>query len=157
RLLTLSHIADDTGRYLGLYGRSMATMTQCSRRAGVWPYSAGTVDPGHPGYLPRPEVLAVATGRPGEPRTALPRLAARAHPAVDLEAGDRVIFGARAIPGSDEAIAGVIRQLESRGVEVITAEMAIKPIHASGHPVKQELETLYRWVQPQIAIPVHGE
>ena len=33
----------------------------------------------------------------------------------------------------------------------------LKPIHASGHPAQQELETLYRWVQPQIAIPVHGE
>lgn len=157
RLLTLSHIADDTGRYMGLYGRSMVTMFQCAKRAGVWPYSAGTVDTGHLGYLPRHEVLAVATGSQGEPRTALRRLAAGTHPDFDLEPGDRVIFSARAIPGNEDAIAGLIRQLESRGVEVITAEMAIKPIHASGHPAQQELETLYRWVQPQIAIPVHGE
>jgi ribonuclease J len=27
----------------------------------------------------------------------------------------------------------------------------------SGHPRRAELEDLYRWVRPQIAIPVHGE
>jgi len=27
----------------------------------------------------------------------------------------------------------------------------------SGHPNKGELDLLYRWVQPQIAVPTHGE
>src|SRR5690606_37650654 len=111
RLLTLSHVADDTGRYIGLYGRSMVTIFQRANRAGVWPYSAGTVDTGHLGYLPRHEVLAVATGSQGEPRTALRRLAAGTHPDFDLEPGDRVIFSARAIPGNEDSIAGLIRQL----------------------------------------------
>lgn len=157
RLLTLSNIAEDTGRYMGLYGRSMVNMFQCAKRAAVWPYSAGTVDTEHLGYLPRHEVLAVATGSQGEPRTALRRLAAGTHPDFELETGDRVIFSARAIPGNEEAIAGLIQQLESLGVEVITAESAELPIHASGHPAEQELKQLYSWVQPDIAIPVHGE
>ncbi|PHS61597.1 MAG: MBL fold metallo-hydrolase [Thalassobium sp.] len=157
RLLTLSHVADDTGRYMGLYGRSMINMHQCAKRAGVWPFSAGSVDTGHLGYLPRHEVLAVATGSQGEPHTALRRLAAGTHPDFELEPGDRVIFSARAIPGNEEAIQGIIDQLHSIGVEVITADDAELPIHASGHPAQEELETLYRWVQPEIAIPVHGE
>ena len=33
----------------------------------------------------------------------------------------------------------------------------IRPSIASGHPAQEELETLYKWVQPEIAIPVHGE
>lgn len=157
RLLTLSHIADDCGRYMGLYGRSLRTMFRCAKRAHLWPFSAGVVDAEHLGYLPRHEVLAVATGSQGEPRTALRRLAAGTHPDFDLDAGDRVIFSARAIPGNEESIAQLILQLQSRGVEVITAEQAHLPIHASGHPSQQELETLYRWIQPEIAIPVHGE
>lgn len=157
RLLTLSHIADDTGRYMGLYGRSLVNMFQCAKRASVWPYSAGTVDTGHLGYLPRREVLAVATGSQGEPRTALRRLAAGTHPDFELEPGDRVIFSARPIPGNEEAIGGLIQQLEGLGVEVITVDNATLPIHASGHPAQRELETLYSWVQPEISIPVHGE
>lgn len=157
RLLTLSHIAEDTGRYMGLYGRSLINMHQCAKRAGVWPYSAGAVDTGHLGYLPRNEVLAVATGSQGEPRTALRRLAAGTHPDFELEAGDRVIFSARAIPGNEEAIQGVIDQLTALGVEVITVDNAEHDIHASGHPAQDELKMLYNWVQPEIAIPVHGE
>ena len=157
RLLTLSQVGEDTGRYMGLYGRSLVNMFQCAKRAGVWPYSAGTVETRHLGYLPRNEVLAVATGSQGEPRTALRRLAAGNHPDFELEPGDRVIFSARAIPGNEDAIEGLIRQLRAMQVEVITADEVELPIHASGHPAQEELETLYKWVQPEIAIPVHGE
>ena len=157
RLLTLSQIGEDVGRYMGLYGRSLINMYQCARRAGVWPYSAGTVDTSHLGYLPKHEVLAVATGSQGEPRTALRRLAANTHPDFELEAGDRVIFSARAIPGNEESIEQLIHQLKSRGIEVITIDDTKQPIHASGHPAQEELKILYQWVQPQIAIPVHGE
>lgn len=157
RLLTLSRIAGQTGRYMGLMGRSMVNMHQCARRAGIWPHDAGAIQAGHLGYLPRHEVLAVATGSQGEPHTALRRLAAGSHPDFELEAGDRVIFSARAIPGNEDAIAGLIQQLQSMGVEVITAEAAELPVHASGHPAQDELKILYSWVQPEIAVPVHGE
>ncbi|MAD46264.1 MAG: MBL fold metallo-hydrolase [Oceanospirillaceae bacterium] len=157
RLLTLSRIAEQTGRYMGLMGRSLINMHQCAKRAGIWPFDAGSIQAGHLGYLPRNEVLAVATGSQGEPRTALRRLAAGTHPDFELEAGDRVIFSARAIPGNEEAIHGLIHQLQGMGVEVITADDTEQPIHASGHPAQEELQTLYSWVQPDIAIPVHGE
>jgi mRNA degradation ribonuclease J1/J2 len=51
----------------------------------------------------------------------------------------------------------LISQLTAIGVDVLTAESSSLPIHASGHPAREELEAMYRWVQPSIAIPVHGE
>jgi len=45
--------------------------------------------------------------------------------------------------------------LANLGVEVITDGDAA--VHVSGHPRRGELEQLYRWVKPQIAIPMHGE
>ena len=45
--------------------------------------------------------------------------------------------------------------LADLGIEVITDGDA--PVHVSGHPRRGELEQLYRWVRPQIAIPMHGE
>jgi ribonuclease J len=38
---------------------------------------------------------------------------------------------------------------------VITDQDA--PVHVSGHPRRGELEQLYRWVRPEVAIPMHGE
>jgi ribonuclease J len=157
RLHTLADVARDTGRYMGLLGRSLVNMSGAAKAAGVWPGSDKLISPAHLGYLPRHEVLAVATGSQGEPRTALKRLANGSHPDIELEPGDTVIFSARAIPGNEDAIAAVIRQLEGLGVTVVTAEQAQLPIHASGHPAQEELEAMYRWVQPRIAIPVHGE
>ncbi|WP_236743974.1 MBL fold metallo-hydrolase RNA specificity domain-containing protein [Marinobacter similis] len=99
----------------------------------------------------------MATGSQGEPRTALRRLAMGSHPDFELEAGDTVIFSARAIPGNEEAIEALIDRLRAMGVTVITAEQSAVPIHASGHPAQEELQAMYQWVRPKIAIPVHGE
>ncbi|MBW0148441.1 ribonuclease J [Marinobacter arenosus] len=157
RLHTLAMIARETGRYMGLLGRSLINMSSAARAAGVWDAADRLITPSHLGYLPRAEVLAVATGSQGEPRTALRRLASGNHPDFELEAGDTVIFSARAIPGNEEAIDALVRRLRELGVTVITAEESAVPIHASGHPAREELEAMYQWVQPKIAIPVHGE
>lgn len=157
RLHTLARIARQTGRYMGLLGRSLVNMTNAARAAGLWDSSDQLIQPSHLGYLPRHEVLAVATGSQGEPRTALRRLAAGNHPDFELEAGDTVIFSARAIPGNEESIEALISNLNALGVKVVTAEEADWPIHASGHPAQAELALMYQWIEPRIAIPVHGE
>ncbi|WP_227515401.1 ribonuclease J [Marinobacter salinus] len=157
RLHTLARIGRETGRYMGLLGRSLINMSGAARAAGLWDAADELINPSHLGYLPREEVLAVATGSQGEPRTALRRLAAGNHPDIELEAGDTVIFSARAIPGNEEAIEMLISKLRALGVAVVTAEDSIVPIHASGHPAQEELQAMYQWIQPNIAIPVHGE
>lgn len=157
RLHTLAMIARATGRYMGLIGRSLINMSSAARAAGLWNTADTLINASHFGYLPREEVLAVATGSQGEPRTALRRLAAGNHPDFELEEGDTVIFSARAIPGNEEAIDILINNLKTLGVAVITAEDAGFPIHASGHPAQDELRAMYEWVQPSVAIPVHGE
>ena len=83
------------------------------------------------------------------------RIAQNEHPNVELEAGDRVIFSSRTIPGNEKAVGRVQNGLSDLGVEVITDSDA--PVHVSGHPRRGELEQLYRWVKPKIAIPMHGE
>jgi ribonuclease J len=107
------------------------------------------------GYLPPDKVVALCTGSQGEPRAALARIAEDEHPDVTLGKGDGVIFSSRAIPGNEIAVGRVINGLVSQGVEVITDRTHL--VHVSGHPRRAELEDLYRWVRPQIAIPVHGE
>lgn len=157
RLLTLARIAQETGRYMCLLGRSLQNMVAAAKAQGLWPNDFKLIEPSHAGYLPAQELLAVATGSQGEPRTALWQLANGRHPALELEPGDTVIFSARTIPGNEPAVARLQSALKSRSVHLVTPEHCDLPIHASGHPCQDELRQMYQWVRPHIAIPVHGE
>ena len=101
--------------------------------------------------LPPRKVVALCTGSQGEARAAMARIALDEHPNVSLDPGDRVIFSSRTIPGNEKAVARVQNGLADRGVEVITDQDA--PVHVSGHPRRGELEQLYGWLRPKIAIP----
>jgi ribonuclease J len=107
------------------------------------------------GYLPPDKVVALCTGSQGEARAALARIATDDHPEVTFNRGDRVIFSTRTIPGNEKAVGRVINGLIKQGVEVITDRTHL--VHVSGHPRIAEVETIYSWVRPELAIPVHGE
>jgi ribonuclease J len=100
-------------------------------------------------------VLYLCTGSQGEPRAALARIAAESHPHVHLAEGDTVIFSSRIIPGNELAIAEIQNQLAGRGVTLLTTEDHF--VHVSGHPCRDELAQMYRWIRPKLALPVHGE
>ncbi|MDX1391306.1 MAG: ribonuclease J [Rheinheimera sp.] len=157
RLITLARIAKKTGRYMALLGRSLDNMVGAARATGHWPDELILVDAAHIGYLPKHEVLVVATGSQGEPGAALSRLAFDNHPLLLLEADDLVIFSAIIIPGNDMLIARLVAQFKAKRINTLQQHDTALPIHVSGHPNQGELELLYRWVQPAIAVPTHGE
>lgn len=157
RLQTLGYVAHMAGRHLGLLGRSLHNMTQCARAAGYLQEHFRPVSTFELGYLPRQEILLVATGSQGEGGAALQRLAAGNHPDLKLEAGDLVIFSAKTIPGNEDEVARLIQTLQAMQVQVVHADDSELLLHASGHPYAEELAEMYRWVLPRIAIPVHGE
>ena len=66
-----------------------------------------------------------------------------------------MIFSSRTIPGNEKAVGRVINGLVTQGIEVITDRTHL--VHVSGHPRRAELDDLFRWVRPRIAVPVHGE
>ncbi|WP_417535946.1 ribonuclease J [Methylophaga sp.] len=157
RLRTVADIAKETGRHLGLLGRSLLNTYSAAKRVGLWNGIETFVDPHHLGFLPRDTVLLVATGSQGEPRTALNRLSQNSFRDIELEAGDTVIFSSKVIPGNELPIEALIERLKAMQVDVITVDNSRLEIHASGHPAMEELKAMYRWVKPACAIPVHGE
>lgn len=157
RLRTLAAVAHSCGRYPALIGRSLHNYYGAARSAGIWGENLGFVEAEHLGYLPPNEVFAVATGSQGEARAALGRLASNNHPSMELAPGDTLLLSSRTIPGNELAVTAMIEQFERLGVVVIGDAQVNKPIHASGHPSAAELADMYQWVQPSIAIPVHGE
>ena len=157
RLVALGRVAQETGRYLALVGRSLINMVGAAKATGHWPSDLPLIDAAHMGYLPREEVLAVVTGSQGEPRATLNRLAAGNCFDLTLEADDMVIFSAMMIPGNEDAIMRLVEQFKGQKIRTLQQQDTELPIHVSGHPCVDELKQLYTWVQPQIAVPVHGE
>jgi ribonuclease J len=143
------------GRRPFVIGRSMRRMIDAAREVGYLKDLPPLGDERELAGLPRERVLALCTGSQGEPRSALQRVAAGGHPRLRLEPGDTVIFSAKIIPGNERTLFDLHNQLVGGGVEVITEEDHF--VHVSGHPCRDELEQMYRWVRPAIAIPVHGE
>ncbi len=155
RLETVGVAARKHGRQLVLVGRSMHRIVSAARETGYLSSFPVTIEPEEAAQLPARRVLYLCTGSQGEPRAALARIAAGEHSTVALGPGDAVIFSSRVIPGNDLAIYDLQNKLARLGVEVITERDHF--VHVSGHPAREELAQMYRWVRPRIAVPVHGE
>jgi ribonuclease J len=155
RLYAVARAAAEAQREVVVFGRAMERVLDvagdCGYLEGLPPFRSPDVY----GYLPREKVLALLTGSQGEPRAALARVASDSHPDIALSPGDRVIFSSRTIPGNERPVNRIINDLTRRGIEVITDRTHL--VHVSGHPRRGELEALYGWLRPRIAIPAHGE
>jgi len=155
RLDSAARAAKINGRRLCLVGRSMHKMVDAARDTGYLRDLPPIASEEDAAELPPHKVLYLVTGSQGEPRAALSRIAQGNHPGVELEKGDTVIFSSRIIPGNEIGIFALMNKLAGRGIEIVTAES--DDIHVSGHPARDELSQMYRWLRPKIAIPVHGE
>ncbi|MBQ1499417.1 MAG: ribonuclease J [Sphingomonas sp.] len=154
RLQTLGEVAQDTGRALCVAGRSLDRILRVAKQTGYLRDFPETVDFDTAMTMPRNKVLIVATGGQGEPRAALNRIAEGSHP-LKLTEGDLVVFSSRQIPGNEIAIGRIMNTLAAAGVDIITDRQAF--IHVSGHPGRPELAEMYKWIRPEIILPVHGE
>ena len=155
RLRTIAEVAKREGRKLVLIGRSMKRVVEAARKTGYLQDLPDMVPEEEAGSLSREEVLVLCTGAQGEPRAALSRLATGSYRHFSLEPGDTVIFSSKIISGNELSIGRLINKLALMDVEVITEREAF--VHVSGHPGRADLEKMYRWIRPKIAIPVHGE
>jgi ribonuclease J len=154
RLHTLGEVARATKRKLCVAGRSLDRIIEAAQASGYLKDLPDIIDFDTAMNLPRGEVLIVATGGQGEARAALARITDGNHQ-IKLEAGDVVLFSSRQIPGNEIAIGRIQNRLAEREIVNVTDRQSM--IHVSGHPGRPELEALYRWIRPEVLVPVHGE
>ncbi len=154
RLQTLGEVAKHAGRQLCVAGRSLDRMIENSRENGYLKDFPPTVDFDEAMTIPRDEIMIIATGGQGEARAALGRIAGDSHK-IKLTEGDHVLFSSKQIPGNEIAIGRIQNQLAAKGVVMITDRQ--EHIHVSGHPGRPELAEMYKWIRPEILVPVHGE
>ncbi len=155
RVHSVALAAAANGRRVVLLGRSLWRIYESAQENGYLTDLEPFLSPKDAKLYERQNLLYLCTGSQGEPRSALSKLAAGAHPEVSLLEGDTVIFSSRVIPGKEKSISAIKNNLVERGVQIISDKGG--DIHVSGHPARDDLAQLYDWVRPQAVIPVHGE
>src|SRR5678815_264925 len=154
RLETIGRVANETGRKVCVAGRSLDRILRVARANGYLLDFPEPVRFDEAMRLPREEVLIIATGGQGEARAALGRIAFDMHE-LKLKEGDTVIFSSKQIPGNEIAIGRIMNALSDLGILTVTERQA--HVHVSGHPGRPELAQMYKWIRPEILVPVHGE
>ena len=154
RLETIGRVAVETGRTVCVAGRSLDRILKVAKATGYLRDFPEPVRFDEAMRLPRDQLLIIATGGQGEPRAALGRIAFDTHELKHKE-GDTVIFSSKQIPGNEIAIGRIMNALSDLGVLTVTERQA--HVHVSGHPGRPELASMYRWMRPEILVPVHGE
>ena len=155
RMESIFYCAKKTGRQISLVGRSMLRIYKAARQCG---YLNGLLEPldlKEAKKISREKIVYLCTGSQGELNGAMMRIANYTHPEVTLESGDTVIFSSKIIPGNEKKLYKLHNQLIKNGVDVISEENEF--VHVSGHPNRDDLKDMYKWVMPKSVIPVHGE
>jgi ribonuclease J len=155
RMESIFYCAKKTGRSICLVGRSMHRIFKAAKKCG---YLKGLIEPLEPRdakKVAKNKILYLATGSQGEPMGAMNRIVNGSHPEVFLEEGDCVIFSSKIIPGNEKKLYTLQNQIVKNNIEIISEENAF--VHVSGHPNRDDLKDMYKWVKPKSIIPVHGE
>ena len=155
RMESIFYCAKKLGRNICLVGRSMQRIYKAARKCG---YLQGLIEPLEPRdakKITKNKILYLATGSQGEPMGAMNRIINGIHPDVNLESGDCVIFSSKIIPGNEKKLYHLQNLIVKNKMEMISEENAF--VHVSGHPNRDDLKDMYKWVKPQCVIPVHGE
>ncbi len=156
RMQEIFDLADETGRKVGISGRSLARNIDLARDMGQLQISSSAiVEPDDMPYYHDHEIVLLVTGSQGESLAALARLSTGEHRQLRIHEDDLVLMSSRSIPGNTKAITKVINNLYKLGAEVLHERK--HGIHASGHAHKEELRLMLETVKPKYFIPVHGE
>ena len=155
RMESIFYCAKKTGRSICLVGRSMHRIYKAARKCGYLKGLLEPVEPRDAKKISKNKILFLATGSQGEPMGAMNRIINGTHPDVFLESGDCVIFSSKIIPGNEKKLYQLQNQIVKDNIEIISEENAF--VHVSGHPNRDDLKDMYKWVKPHCVIPVHGE
>jgi ribonuclease J len=155
RMESIFYCAKKTGRAICLVGRSMHRIFKAAKKCGYLKELIDPIEPREAKKVAKNKILYLATGSQGEPMGAMNRIVNGSHPEVFLEEGDCVIFSSKIIPGNEKKLYNLQNQIVKNNIEIISEENAF--VHVSGHPNRDDLKDMYKWVKPKSVIPVHGE
>ena len=144
------------GRKICVIGRSMEKNLEIAMNLGYIKFPKDQFIEAHEvNKYNDKEILIVTTGSQGESMSALYRMAIHEHRHIKIKPDDQIILSAKAIPGNEGSVSGIINHLLKAGAKVAYQDYA--DIHVSGHAAQEEQKLMLRLVKPKFFLPVHGE
>ena len=141
---------------VAVVGRSMENTVQVAMKYGYLNVPDGVlVEVEELKRFPASQQVVLSTGSQGEPMSALTRMSAGEHKAVEIIPGDTVLIAATPIPGNEKSVSRTVNNLYRRGAEVIYDPRS--GVHVSGHGSQEEQKLMLNLVRPKFFVPVHGE
>ena len=156
RIQQIVNVAAKYKRKVAVTGRSMENMIKVARELGYMDILEGVlVELNQIKGQPKDRTVIISTGSQGESMSALYRMAFSEHKQINIDAGDRIIISASAIPGNETTVSKVIDELFHKGAEVIYDRHT--DLHVSGHASQEDQKMMLALTKPKFFIPVHGE
>jgi ribonuclease J len=131
-------VAEDLGKKVILEGRSVRTNLDIAKESGYFvPKKDTIISAKEIDNYPSDRILIISTGGQGEEFAALPRMARKDHPYIQLNNRDTIILSSSVIPGNEIAVRGLLDQLARNDSKVITYKN--DEVHSTGHGNAEEL------------------
>ena len=155
RLETILVIAEEFGRSCVLVGRSLKRIYESAVENDYLTNFKSFLSEKDAKSISDENLVLICTGSQGESRAALFKLVNHKNQNFQIYGEDLVIFSSREIPGNETKINSLKNELRKIGCRFLDHKNSM--VHVSGHPSKSELNQMYKWVKPDVLIPVHGE
>ena len=155
RLETILQVSKELNKCCYFLGRSLHRIYESAIENNYLKQFNNIIDDKEVQILNEDQLVVICTGSQGESRAGLSRIVNNNHKYVKLSANDLVIFSSREIPGNEKQINEIKKNIMKIGSKILDHNNSM--VHVSGHPSKNELSKMYKWVRPRTLIPVHGE
>ncbi|MDR0674722.1 MAG: ribonuclease J [Mycoplasmataceae bacterium] len=157
RIEEVIEIAVKAGRKICLCGRSMETNIETSINVGFLNVDNSCfIESRDVDQYKDNEIIILSTGSQGEEMAALSQMANGKHSWITLKPTDTLILSSNPIPGNYAAVENLVNKFYRTGM-VIVQNTSMRKIHASGHATKQEHQLMFKLINPQYIVPIHGE
>lgn len=144
------------GRKIAILGRSIERNIKVASELGYFQLSAKAfVTPKQASHLKPNQVCLLVAGAMAQSGSALERLATGDNRDLQILPGDKIIFSADPIPGSESAVFTLIDALAKLGAEAVYSDVTDN-LHVSGHGAQGDLLLLMNLVRPEYLLPIGG-
>ena len=156
RAIEMIKLAEKYGKKVVIEGRSIKDSVNLAIEYGLYKPTQKDlfVTAEQSNSIAPDKLVFLVTGALGQEFSVLDRLSNGAHRQLTLNKTDLIVFSSSVIPGLEIVVQRLQDKISRLGVEMITYRTS--DVHSSGHANRDELEWIFRKINPKYLIPIHG-